>query len=79
MHTINKIRDISDVIKGFNALEFLEETEVDDVSLGEGIVTIDLSTKQELFYEILEEQSGFKIEGDCQLLNLLTKLSKVKV
>ena len=77
--TINKIRDISDVIKGFNALEFLEEAEVDDVSLGEGIVTIDLSTKQELFYEILEEQSGFKIEGDCQLLNLLTKLSRIKV
>ena len=28
---------------------------------------------------ILEEQSGFKIEGDCQLLNLITKLSRIKV
>ncbi len=65
-------------IQGFNNLPFLEECEVDDVSLGEGIINIDLCTKQELFYEILEEQSGFKIEGDCQLLNLLTKLSRIK-
>ena len=76
--SINKIRDINDVIQGFNNLPFLEECEVDDVSLGEGIINIDLCTKQELFYEILEEQSGFKIEGDCQLLNLLTKLSRIK-
>lgn len=76
--SINKIRDINDVIEGFNNLPFLEECEVDDVSLGEGIINIDLCTKQELFYEILEEQSGFKIEGDCQLLNLLTKLSRIK-
>ena len=75
---INKIRDISEVINAFKSLEFLENADIDDVALGEGIVTIDLCTKQELFYEILEEQSGFKIEGDCQLLNLITKLSKVK-
>ena len=76
--SINKIRDIDDVVQGFNNLPFLEECVVDDVSLGEGIINIDLCTKQELFYEILEEQSGFKIEGDCQLLNLITKLSRIK-
>ena len=36
------------------------------------------TTKQELFYNILEEKSGFKIDGDYQLLNLITRLSKVK-
>ena len=76
--SIDKIRDIDNVVGGFNELPFLEACELDDVSLGEGVVNIDIKTKQELFYEILEEQSGFKIEGDCQLLNLITKLSKVK-
>ncbi len=31
-----------------------------------------------MFYTVLEEKSGFKIEGDSQLLNLVTTLSKVK-
>ena len=76
--SIDKIRDINNVVASFNELAFLDECQVDDVSLGEGIINIDLCTKQELFYEILEEQSGFKIEGNCELLNLITKLSKVK-
>ena len=77
--SIDKIRDINNVVNGFNELPFLEDCEVDDVSLGEGVISIELCTKQELFYEILEGQSGFKIEGDCQLLNLITKLSRIKV
>ncbi len=75
---VEKIRDVSKIVEGFSELEFLQDTEVDNVSLGEGVITIDLTTKQELFYNILEEKSGFKIDGDYQLLNLITRLSKVK-
>lgn len=75
---LNKIRDIDKVVKGFEELEFLEGITVDNVELGEGIININLGTKQELFYDVLEEKSGFKIEEDCQLLNLITTLSKIK-
>ena len=75
---IGKIRDINSIVTGFSELEFLEDTEVDNVELGEGVITIDLGTKQDLFYSVLEEKSGFKIDGDYQLLNLITKLSRVK-
>ena len=75
---IGKIRDVNKIVEGFSDLDFLQDTEVDDVELGEGVITIDLSTNQELFYNILEEKSGFKIDGDYQLLNLVTRLSKVK-
>ena len=75
---LNKIRDIDKVVKGFEELEFLEGITVDNVELGEGVININLGTKQELFYDVLEEKSGFKIEEDLQLLNLITTLSKVK-
>ena len=75
---IGKIRDIGSIVKGFSELEFLEDTEVDNVELGEGVISIDLTAKQGLFYNVLEEKSGFKIEGDHQLLSLITKLSRVK-
>ena len=75
---LQKIRDIDDIVNGFENLEFLVGVTVENVELGEGVVNIQLSTKQELFYNVLEEKSGFKIEEDSQLLNLVTTLSKVK-
>ena len=75
---LQKIRDIDDIVNGFENLEFLDDVTVENVELGEGVVNIQLSTKQELFYNVLEEKSGFKIEEDSQLLNLVTTLSKVK-
>jgi len=75
---IGKIRDVDGIVQGFSELEFLEDTQVDNVELGEGVISIDLTAKKDLFYNILEEKSGFKIDGDHQLLNLVTKLSRVK-
>ena len=75
---LQKIRDIDYIVNGFENLEFLDGVTVENVELGEGVVNIQLSTKQELFYNVLEEKSGFKIEEDSQLLNLVTTLSKVK-
>lgn len=75
---IGKLRDVDSIVQGFSELEFLEDTEVDNVELGEGVISIDLAAKQDLFYNVLEEKSGFKIDGDHQLLNLVTKLSRVK-
>jgi stage IV sporulation protein A len=75
---LNKIRDINDIMNGFSELEFLNCPGVDNVKLGEGVVNIDLETKQDLFYNVLEEKSGFKIEGDYQLLSLISRLSKIK-
>ena len=75
---LQKIRDIDDIVNGFENLEFLDGVTVENVELGAGVVNIQLSTKQELFYNVLEEKSGFKIEEDSQLLNLVTTLSKVK-
>ena len=75
---IGKLSDVDSIVKGFSELEFLEDTEVENVELGEGVISIDLTAKQDLFYNVLEEKSGFKIDGDHQLLNLVTKLSRVK-
>lgn len=76
--TIDKIRDVDSIVRSFIDLDFLDKTYLDNVELGEGIVNIKLETKQDLFYNILEEKSGFRIDGDYQLLNLLSKLAKVK-
>ncbi|MDR1774285.1 MAG: stage IV sporulation protein A [Clostridioides sp.] len=75
---LSKIRDISKILEGFSALAFLNDTGKENVEMGEGLVNIDVDAKQDLFYTILEEKSGFRISGEHQLLNLITQLSKVK-
>lgn len=76
---VGKIRDFKNILSKFEEIEFLDKCYLDDVGLGEGIVNIKLDTKQHLFYEVLEEKSGFKIDGEHQLLTLISKLSKVKL
>ncbi|WP_099187980.1 stage IV sporulation protein A [Tepidibacter mesophilus] len=76
---VGKIRDVTNILNRFEDIEFLDKCYLDDVGLGEGIVNIKLDTKQNLFYNVLEENSGFRIEGEHQLLSLISKLSKVKM
>ncbi|SHJ57183.1 stage IV sporulation protein A [Tepidibacter formicigenes] len=78
LEDINKIRDVENIVNRFHDMEFLEKCYLDDVGLGEGIVNVKLETRQDLFYNILEEKTGFRIEGEHQLLNLISKLSKIK-
>lgn len=75
---IRKIRDVENIVGRFNDMEFLEKSYLNDIHLGDGVVHVKLDTRQDLFYNILEEKTGYKIDGDHQLLNLISKLSKVK-
>ncbi|MGL4796582.1 MAG: stage IV sporulation protein A [Paraclostridium sp.] len=77
MNEVGVIRDVNNIVEGFKNLDFLDDTQVDNVELGEGIISINLATKQDLFYNVLEEKSGFKIDGEYELLNLVTRLSRV--
>lgn len=77
MNDLGVIRDVNNIVEGFKTLDFLEDTQVDNVELGEGVISINLATRQDLFYNVLEEKSGFKIDGEYELLNLVTRLSRV--
>src|SRR5699024_547318 len=43
-----------------------------------GVVHTELVTEEELFYNILNEITGYEIEGDYQILNLVTNLANIK-
>ena len=75
---IKKIRDVETIVDRFSEMEFLDKSFLKDVSLGEGIVNVKLETRQDLFYNILQEKTGYDIDGEHQLLSLISKLSKIK-
>ena len=59
-------------------LEQVLDFSMRNVDLATGTVSCSLSLPEKLFYEILSNKSGYPIESDAQLLELLTELSAVK-
>ena len=58
-----------DIVKGVN---------INEIKLGEGVVSADINLEEGLFYRILNEITGYEIDGDYQILNLVSKLSATK-
>ncbi|MCT4606426.1 MAG: stage IV sporulation protein A [Marinisporobacter sp.] len=75
---VKKISDIRNEVGKFLDMEIIAEANVSDIALGEGIAHIKMKTKDGLFYNVLEEITGYKIEGDHQLLGLIKEFSRAK-
>lgn len=76
--SINKIRDVSAAVSKFQEYEFISGVSLDKMDLGSGTVNIELLASRELFYSILEEFTGIRVEGDHTLLSLMKDLSYAK-
>lgn len=59
-------------------LEAVESFTLRSIDPATGTVVCELGFPEELFYQVLSEQSGFELENDGDLLGLLQQLSAVK-
>ncbi|KPU44001.1 stage IV sporulation protein A [Oxobacter pfennigii] len=73
-----KLRDIKPVIEKFNEYDFIGDVEIQDLKPGEGIADVNIRTKDGLFYQVLGEFCGYKIDGERHLLGLMKDLSIAK-
>ncbi len=76
--SINQIRDVEQTILELNELEEIDEAVARRIELGQGSIEIEMLTKRELFYNILEELSGFTVNGDYHLLRIMKELAVAK-
>ena len=75
---ITKINDNSIIEKRLIENDYVENINTTNILLGEGTICCKIDLKEDLFYNILSEKSGMKIENDKQLLKLICSLSKTK-
>jgi stage IV sporulation protein A len=68
---VRRLRDIDRAIDDLNSFEFVEEVILHDMDLGTGLAVIEMTARGELFYQILEEITGVKLEGEHVLLRLM--------
>lgn len=78
VQNIHRLRDIDSAIDELSGSDIVEDVILHDMDLGSGIAVIELTTQASLFYQVLEELSGFSISGEHQLLKLMQDLSVAK-
>lgn len=75
---ISRLVEAEPAIRDICQSEQVQGYRIRQIDLGKGVVSCELEFCEGLFYQVLGEKSGFSIESDADLLNLLEQLSAVK-
>lgn len=72
---VRRLRDIDQAIEILSKLDFVEEVVLENMDMGTGTASIEMSAKEDLFYQVLNEVTGLGIEGNHDLFRLVKELS----
>jgi stage IV sporulation protein A len=75
---IKRLRDIDRAIDDLSGYEFVADVILHDMDLGSGVAVIEMTARGDLFYQVLEEFTGFTINGEHHLLRLMKDLAVAK-
>lgn len=72
---IEKIRQVQDALNEIADCEYIEYSRLSDLNLGRGQASVSIAIPSNLFYEVLSERTGLKINDECSLMDCITDLS----
>ena len=78
VENIHKLRDVTTAVEAFRQYESVQSVKLATMDLGSGKAVIDLFVDGSLFYQVLQEMTGFAVEGDHHLMRLMQELSAAK-
>ena len=75
---IGTLGQAAPILGTLREVEQVQDVGIRSVNLADGSAECVLSFPETMFYEILSDRAGMRIENDAQLIALLTELSQVK-
>lgn len=78
MESIQKLRDIDVAVQKLADLDFVDRVTLSNMEPGTGAALLDVETPKTLFYQVLEEFTGFQVTGDHHLMRLMMELTTAK-
>ncbi|MFZ3172232.1 MAG: stage IV sporulation protein A [Carboxydocellales bacterium] len=75
---IRRLRDVDEALETLGTFDFVQQIILRTIDMGTGTASIELTAMDGLFYEVLRESTGLKIEGEHDLHRLLKELSFAK-
>ena len=75
---VYRISRISEIAKKLEQNEYISAAKTEKIDLGTGIAQISLDLPKLLFYKVLGDATGVRLEDDGDLISLVTQLSQSK-
>ena len=72
------IHDAKSIVQGLKEMDFVESVRMLSSNPGKGMVCCEICFPELLFYQILSDYSGFDVNNDAELMDLLVELAAVK-
>ena len=77
-NNISVLKQINDSLSIIKSTEIIENTTLSEINLGNGNVSINITLKEHLFYQILTEMTGVSVADEGDLFSCLTSLAETK-
>lgn len=75
---VRRLRDIHGAVEHLADHDFVEQVRLSSMDMGTGVAAIAISSPAALFYRILSEETGIKVEAEHDLLRLMKELSTAR-
>ena len=75
---ITRIREIKHLTKDIKECDYVENADIGKIDLGSGCTEVEVKLDNSLFYKIITEISGLKIDSDESLINNIKELAEIK-
>jgi stage IV sporulation protein A len=75
---VRRLREIDGAIEELAKKEVVAEVLLDNIDMGTGAASIEMTAKEGLFYQVLQENTGYMAEGEHDLLRIMKELTRAK-
>lgn len=75
---VNVLKDVSSCVNHIKQTEIIARSSIADIQLGSGNVNVEITLKEELFYQILSEITNVDVTNEGDLFSIISDLSKTK-
>ena len=75
---VNELKEIDNALEILKNSDFIQNCTADDINLGNGIVTINITLNDDLFYKVLSEVTGVNVENEGDLFATMSCLASTK-
>ena len=74
----NVLKEVSKCVNTIKQTEIIAKTSIEDIQLGTGKVSIEITLKENLFYQVLSEITNVDVSNEGDLFSIITELADVK-
>ncbi len=78
MISVSKINETHKVMEKLKSNDNISNIDISEINPGDGTVTLEIMTDDNLYYKILGETSGLEISGKDTLMSLMQELAETK-